>query len=129
MFKNLKKLEICYLEELIEFMEFEELKSLVWLNGSGCKSIENLPDVSNLANLDMLDLSYSVKLTETVGLEELKFLMSFLIVGCKSLKNIPCLPTRDIQDVYEDEVESSNYLLSDRSNMNHSFHPRLRDIS
>ncbi|KAM7511544.1 hypothetical protein LguiB_010419 [Lonicera macranthoides] len=82
---------------LTEIEGFEELKSLELSDVRGCKSIENLPDFSNLTNLKELDVSHYVKLTKLRGLEELMFLKELCVVGCETLKNLPNLPNMKIQ--------------------------------
>ncbi|XP_042476269.1 TMV resistance protein N-like [Macadamia integrifolia] len=79
----------------LEVLVLEDCKKLATIDasiGHLKKSIEILPNVSNLTKLQILEIEGCEKVTEIQGVDGLQTLVVLSIDGCISIERSPCLP-------------------------------------
>lgn len=85
-----------------EILGLGELRSLKYLDISGCRSIEKLPDFLSIKSLEHLAVQDCEELTKLVGLENLTGLRYLDISGCKSWLPPPELLDRTFVEQAQD---------------------------
>ncbi len=85
---NLIWLDLSGCHSLQDLDVFCELTSLNWLCLSGCRSLQSVEGLASLSNLTWLDLSGCRSLQSVEGLASLSNLKSLRLNSCRSLQNV-----------------------------------------
>ncbi|KAL8090680.1 hypothetical protein AgCh_039931 [Apium graveolens] len=80
---NLRSLQLFRCRHLLSIPKLSP--SIKLINASGCKSLERLPNVSNLEQLEILKLAGCIGLTEILGLEKLTALKELHLANCSEM--------------------------------------------
>ncbi|CAN0829326.1 Disease resistance protein L6 [Linum grandiflorum] len=86
--EKLEKLDLGGCVRLVDIPGLDRLGLLQRLDMCDCRSIEELPDISDMKSLYRLDVSECLNLVTVIGIGKLESLRELYMINCRSIKEL-----------------------------------------